>query len=307
MAGAILAVLVFSLQFTQTANAAILPDPTKTIHPDLDSKFERSVGQSAEFRGSFVITILDVIDSRCPIDGTCIWEGKVEIPINVVKNSTDLGRFILSSPGGRETSQEIGGHTITLSSVQPYPKLGKEIPKSHYILSLVVSEKLKPASPFKQVVSGISPENVICKMGLKLVAKTENGNPACIKQSSISKLYERGWGLPFDKLTISYFVDTTIGAYKTGQEIQFTINFDGISTNCSYPTVTVKDHDGKTVWQSNQLVLLCDSDEKPYYSIKEWNVGHSNLGDLIINHEGRYTMKVEYGKKILEKDFRVIF
>ena len=162
-------------------------------------------------------------------------------------------------------------------------------------------------SPLKQFKSGISPENVLCKEGLQLVVKTSNGNPACVKQSSISKLFEHHWGLPYDKLTVYSFNDSANGYYVTGQEIVFTIRFEGIAIDCSYPNIIVKDHDDKTVWQSNHLVLLCDSDAKPHYSIKEWKVGHSDLGDLIINNEGDYTMKVEYGKYSLEKDFRVTY
>jgi len=172
---------------------------------------------------------------------------------------------------------------------------------------MTIAKSIFMPSPLRQFKSGIDANKIECKQDFQLVIKSNNGHPACVKLSSISKLYERGWGVPFDKLTIYDFVDSTIGAYKTGQEIEFTIKFDGISTDCSYPIVTVKNHDGKTVWQSNRLVLLCDSDEKLHYSIKEWKVGHSNLGDLIINATGRYAIKVEYGKNILEKDFGVIF
>jgi septal ring factor EnvC (AmiA/AmiB activator) len=47
-------------------------------------------------------------------------------------------------------------------------------------------------SPLKQIKEGITPENIVCKEGLELVFKL-NGQPACIKTSSIPKLIAWGW------------------------------------------------------------------------------------------------------------------
>lgn len=49
--------------------------------------------------------------------------------------------------------------------------------------------------PLKQITSGIEPTNVTCTEGLELVLKKSNGNPACIKPSSVAKLIERGWAI----------------------------------------------------------------------------------------------------------------
>ena len=47
-------------------------------------------------------------------------------------------------------------------------------------------------SPLKQIKEGIVPENVVCKEGLELVFKL-NGEPACVKTTSIQKLITWGW------------------------------------------------------------------------------------------------------------------
>ena len=47
-------------------------------------------------------------------------------------------------------------------------------------------------SPLKQIKEGIVPENIVCKEGLELVFKL-NGQPACIKTTSIQKLIAWGW------------------------------------------------------------------------------------------------------------------
>ena len=47
-------------------------------------------------------------------------------------------------------------------------------------------------SPLKQIKEGVVPENVVCKEGLELVFKL-NGEPACVKTTSIQKLIAWGW------------------------------------------------------------------------------------------------------------------
>lgn len=49
--------------------------------------------------------------------------------------------------------------------------------------------------PLKQIRDGIDPTNVTCTEGLELVLKQTNGQPACLKPSSVSKLIERGWAI----------------------------------------------------------------------------------------------------------------
>ena len=59
---------------------------------------------------------------------------------------------------------------------------------------MVTEDEIPPAilSPLKQIKSGIVPENVVCKEGLELVFKL-NGQPACVKTTSIEKLIAWGW------------------------------------------------------------------------------------------------------------------
>lgn len=49
--------------------------------------------------------------------------------------------------------------------------------------------------PLKQIQDGTEPTNVTCTEGLELVLKLSNGQPACIKSSSVEKLIERGWAI----------------------------------------------------------------------------------------------------------------
>lgn len=47
-------------------------------------------------------------------------------------------------------------------------------------------------SPLKQIKSGTVPANVVCKEGLDLIFKL-NGQPACVKTTSVQKLTAWGW------------------------------------------------------------------------------------------------------------------
>ena len=52
--------------------------------------------------------------------------------------------------------------------------------------------------PLKQFNEGISLEKIRCKQGFELVLKTSNNHPACVKESSIDILVQRGWATVLD-------------------------------------------------------------------------------------------------------------
>jgi carboxymethylenebutenolidase len=49
--------------------------------------------------------------------------------------------------------------------------------------------------PLQQIKNGVKATDVTCTEGLELVLKQSNGQPACIKPSSVAKLIERGWAI----------------------------------------------------------------------------------------------------------------
>jgi len=51
-------------------------------------------------------------------------------------------------------------------------------------------------SPLKQITGGILPENVVCQDGRKLIFKSTDGSSACVFNSTVKKLKERGWAKP---------------------------------------------------------------------------------------------------------------
>jgi hypothetical protein len=48
-------------------------------------------------------------------------------------------------------------------------------------------------SPLKQLVMGVDPHQIQCKSGQSLVFKASNWRPACVNDSTLQALQERGW------------------------------------------------------------------------------------------------------------------
>jgi hypothetical protein len=88
-----------------------------------------------------------VSDSRCPSDADCVWEGRVEVALNLQQD----GKFrhdTLSLPGlidpdfpVRDTAF-FQGYKIILLAVNPYPNSANagNIPQSDYRLEMLVSK-----------------------------------------------------------------------------------------------------------------------------------------------------------------------
>ena len=47
--------------------------------------------------------------------------------------------------------------------------------------------------------TGIATNDVICKEGLQLIFKEENGSPSCVKPGTSKILIERGWAQSITK------------------------------------------------------------------------------------------------------------
>jgi len=59
--------------------------------------------------------------------------------------------------------------------------------------SFADSQLVTTLPPLKQIKSGILARDVQCSQGLILVLKSENDSPACVKETSFTKLLSRGW------------------------------------------------------------------------------------------------------------------
>ena len=93
-------------------------------------------------------------------------------------------------------------------------------------------------APLKQISDGVDPANVTCTEGLEIVLKKSNGNPACLKPSSVAKLIERGWAihiLPDFKDENNNSEIFEVGSYNV--DVGLVDYFDGTQGYLVRPTV----------------------------------------------------------------------
>ena len=138
---------------------------------------------------SLDVEFLEIDDSRCPSDVTCIWEGRVSVTLRIY-NQTQYQTIILTN---EYPTFHVDSYDITLIDVLPYPISTKDITEEYVItigISKITNEIL---SPLKQSKSGISPDMVDCKPMLVLIIKNSDGSPACVKPETKTQLFERGW------------------------------------------------------------------------------------------------------------------
>ncbi len=137
-----------------------------------------------------VIHMINMSDSRCPSDVTCIWAGQAKVNLEVRING-NANLLTLTSTAGGMDSKSLGNYVVQLIKISPYPTSKTNIKLSDYVLTLKVST----ISPLQQFKSGIAAKNVICMQGFVHVVKANGGSPACVKSDTASKLVARGWAL----------------------------------------------------------------------------------------------------------------
>jgi hypothetical protein len=100
-------------------------------------------------------------DSRCPTQVSCVWEGAVTAVVDVTIAGQPGKTVTLTIAGqDRETDEsraQVGGYTIRLTALTPYPAEPQPIDQGDYVATVVVD---KAGSAYARVRSG-SVEGVI--------------------------------------------------------------------------------------------------------------------------------------------------
>jgi len=181
------------IQYSALVTCALLIIPT-TVFADnsieLGVPFQLGFNQTATIQ-ELQIKILNLTDSRCPSDVTCVWQGQAKILVDINKSSQNLGNFSLILNDKNLEAKSFDHYSIHLIKVDPYPISTKKIQLSDYDVTL----KLSLLPPLKQLKSGISSGQFSCLQGLTLVIKSEDNSPACVKSVTIPKLEARGWAM----------------------------------------------------------------------------------------------------------------
>ena len=114
-----------------------------SVSVKLGEQFYIKVGQTESINSENIkIKLLEVTnDSRCASDVVCIWAGEVKAVLNVSINNKDMGDTTLTLGAGNDDQsiENIGGYSIKVLAVNPYPVSTHKIEQSEYIVTLIVT------------------------------------------------------------------------------------------------------------------------------------------------------------------------
>lgn len=154
---------------------------------------------------SATLAVIDGSDNKV-INTIKIGEDSTSIAVNDVTNRVYVtnrdSNAILVIDGSTDSYLQQLGPANTAYGIAVNPNTGKIYTSSYGSASVWITDDPSShtsnsvyVSPLKQVQSGILPKDVKCKQNLILVIKTENSSPACVKQTSVTRLLANGWVL----------------------------------------------------------------------------------------------------------------
>ena len=120
----------------------LLAGCTSPTQPDRVPKgepFDLRIGQSALTTDDVRIRF-DAVrsDSRCPMNALCIRAGEAVIALTLSRSGQiPVGREVDTTPARSSTT--FLNFTITLSSLQPYPRTDRQIRPEDYVATFIVN------------------------------------------------------------------------------------------------------------------------------------------------------------------------
>ncbi|MCF0058579.1 hypothetical protein [Dyadobacter sp. CY356] len=91
------------------------------------------------------VTLLEVNDSRCPINASCISAGSVNVKFNITDGTYSTSAVIALVNDNKDTSTQIfklGGqkYSIKMQKVSPYPELPQTSKLEEYQVSITIAK-----------------------------------------------------------------------------------------------------------------------------------------------------------------------
>jgi hypothetical protein len=132
-------------------------DPGQGTGPWPEESLVLDFGRKTPVAGTdLALTLLEVPeDSRCPSDVVCIWAGRAavvllaeldgegpwELRLSTDGGSTDRGSSGAETPegGAAVTLETVGGYTVELLQLEPYPVSTGQIPMGEYAARVLVT------------------------------------------------------------------------------------------------------------------------------------------------------------------------
>lgn len=289
---------------------------TSSLHPlafgetshALDFPIGLRIGDIANIGSELQMTLLEIEDSRCPSDVTCVWQGTVTAKINFTNESQDLGIHDISLDA-REDEKTFGGYYVRLTNVEPYPKsTTSPIESADYTLTFAVSEgrATQVDFPLKQFKKGMPVSEIQCRDDdLVLMIKNSDLSPSCVSHSTSEKLILRAWGEPVKGQMIQPIIKTGTNAgfcigycikefVITPEKIVYTNSARYFGEDASeLPSITKEVPFSESEW--NELVGLVDFEK---FGLLPDRVGCPGCADAPVEW-----IEITYGNKAKKIEF----
>ena len=108
-----------------------------------DVRIDITIGKSVEVEiDGLVLEFVEVTeDSRCPASVVCVWAGQAKVVIAAGNDGRHLGdhELVLDPTGANSNSIDIGGRSVALVALSPYPGTPDSRSNSDYVATLSVS------------------------------------------------------------------------------------------------------------------------------------------------------------------------
>ena len=127
MKTSLLVIIAFSL-----ATLQVFGQSESSENYQLGEPFEIKMNQTIQFE-DLDLYFYDIEDSRCPLDVTCVWEGRVTVMIHI-QNQTHKNAAPFT-PGFTSTYHT--PYEITLVDIQPHPVISEE---PEYVATFEISK-----------------------------------------------------------------------------------------------------------------------------------------------------------------------
>ena len=109
--------------------------------PELGQIFQLKISEPAVFVDQEISIIAESVleDNRCPTNVDCISAGRVTVSFHVTIEAIEyFFQLTVDQTKPQDAEKEIGGYTVRIVTVNPYPTDTNEINLEDYNFSLVV-------------------------------------------------------------------------------------------------------------------------------------------------------------------------
>ena len=85
------------------------------------------------------ITIDSLLESRCPTNVECVWEGQVNLYISIkTNNASHQHEIIFKNDDNIQTYNDISGYSLSIESITPYPVTSNDTTPEEYTVKMKI-------------------------------------------------------------------------------------------------------------------------------------------------------------------------